>query len=430
MTRERLPLGVYALTLTIFCLGTSEFMIAGLLPQMAADLHTSIPAVGNLITAFAIGMLVGAPVMTLLTLRLPRRVTLLAASTVFGLAHLIPVFSHSYPVILGSRVLAAVAAATFWAVSAVTVVTLVRSDQIARGMAALLGGMTLANIAGVPLGTFLGNQFGWRATFLCLGVAALLATVVTRVAVPETGERTTDPLATVARRELRVIRKPRLLLALATIAAFQAAVFCTFSYLAPLLTDVSGLPESVVPAVLLGFGVGSFIGLNLGGRYADRNLLANVLISLVALAIALLVLRASASHSTLVIAAVVLFGITGLLDRLRDQRARLRARGRSTDHGLGVQRHRLQRRQRRRPVARRAGDHRGAGPDRTHLRVGGTVRAGLRAGLVLVAAGARTHPCDRVCAGDLRPGLSRSIFGTDHLAAVWRKAATAVSRSS
>ncbi|PWJ27189.1 DHA1 family chloramphenicol resistance protein-like MFS transporter [Branchiibius hedensis] len=311
MTRERLPLGVYALTLTIFCLGTSEFMIAGLLPQMAADLHTSIPAVGNLISAFAIGMLVGAPVMTLLTLRLPRRVTLLAASTVFGLAHLIPVFSHSYPVILGSRVLAAVAAATFWAVSAVTVVTLVRSDQIARGMAALLGGMTLANIAGVPLGTFLGNQFGWRATFLCIGIAALLATIVTRIAVPETGEHTTDSLATVAKRELRVIRKPRLLLALATIAAFQAAVFCTFSYLAPLLTDVSGLPESVVPAVLLGFGVGSFIGLNLGGRYADRNLLANVLISLVALAVSLLVLRASASHSTLVVAAVVLFGITG-----------------------------------------------------------------------------------------------------------------------
>lgn len=311
MTRERLPLGVYALTMTIFCLGTSEFMIAGLLPQMAADLHTRIPAVGNLISAFAIGMLVGAPVMTLLTLRLPRRVTLLASSTVFALAHLIPVFSHSYGVILGSRVLAAVAAATFWAVSAVTVVTLVRADQIARGMAALLGGMTLANIAGVPLGTWLGNQFGWRTTFLCIGVAALLATAVTRFAVPETSLPTADSLRTVARRELGVVRKPKLLLALATIAAFQGAVFCTFSYLAPLLTDVSGLPESVVPAVLLSFGVGSFIGLNLGGRYADRNLLGNVLISLVALAVSLVVLRIAATSPAGVVAAVVLFGIAG-----------------------------------------------------------------------------------------------------------------------
>lgn len=311
MNRSRLPWGVYALTLTIFCLGTSEFMIAGLLPQMATDLRSTIPAVGNLISAFAIGMLVGAPVMTLLTLRLPRRVTLLAASTVFALAHLVPVLSHSYPVILGSRVLAAVAAATFWAVSSVTVVTLVRSDQLARGMAALLGGMTLANIAGVPLGTWLGNQFGWRTAFLCIAVAALLATAVTRFAVPETASPTVESLPAVARRELGVARKPTLLLALATIAAFQAAVFCTFSYLAPMLTDVSGIPESAVPAVLLAFGIGSFIGLNLGGRYADRNLLANVLISLVALGASLAILRIATVSPTAVVAAVVLFGIAG-----------------------------------------------------------------------------------------------------------------------
>lgn len=310
-TSSRLPAPVYVLALTVFCLGTSEFMIAGLLPDIASDLDVSVPAVGGLITAFAVGMLVGAPVMALLTLRLPRRVTLVAAALVFAAVHLVVLLTDSYTVILASRVVAAVACATFWAVGGVTVVSLAPSGSTARGLAVLVGGLTLSNIVGVPLGTWVGDQLGWRAAFVGVSAVTLAATLGTLLSVPETRAVVPGSLRSLAAREVRAMRNPRLGLALATTAAFQAAVFCCFSYLAPLLTGVSGLPAHLVPGVLLGFGVGSFVGITLGGRYADRNLMGNIFVSLGALALSLVALAAVSASTVGTVVAVVLFGLTG-----------------------------------------------------------------------------------------------------------------------
>lgn len=304
----RLPASVYVLALTVFCLGTSEFMLAGLLPPIASDLAVSIPQAGLLISGFALGMMLGAPVMALLTLRLPRKVTLIGAASVFAAAHVLSATAGSFGVLMLSRVVSAVACATFWAVAAVTVVALVPAAMTARGVAVLLAGLSIANIIGVPLGTFVGEHLGWRGAFLAIGALTVLATLVTLWKVPETADRShTRSTREVLRAEVAGLRGRRLWVALGTTAAFQAAVFGTFSYLAPLLTDVSGLPSAAVPLVLLAFGVGSFIGLTVGGRFADGHLLGNVAVSLVltAASLGLLVL---VSGSAVVVVVVFLFG--------------------------------------------------------------------------------------------------------------------------
>ncbi|MHA3704016.1 MFS transporter [Jatrophihabitans sp. YIM 134969] len=265
---------------------------------------------GLLISGFALGMLVGAPVMSMLTLRLPRKVTLVGAAAVFAAAHVLSATAGSFGVLMLSRVIAAVACATFWAVAAVTVVALVDASVTARGMAALLGGLSLANIAGVPLGTWVGEHVGWRGAFLAVGALTVLATVATIWKVPETADRSrTRSTREVLRAEVDGLRGRRLWVALATTAAFQAAVFGTFSYLAPLLTDNAGLSSGLVPLVLLVFGVGSFLGLNVGARFADRHLLGNVAVSLV-LTAASLGLLLLVSGGVLVVVAVFLFGAT------------------------------------------------------------------------------------------------------------------------
>lgn len=306
----RLPLPVYVLALGILCLGTSEFMLAGLLPQVADGLGVTVPRAGLLITGFAVGMMLGAPLMTLATLRLPRRATLLGATAVFALAHVAPFAVDGYASQLTGRVVAAVACATYWAVAAVIATRLAGPELTARTMAVLVGGLTLANVVGVPAGTWIGNAAGWRAAFVAVATATAGVGLLLWVFVPRrlADERPTTPTRELLRRETRAFRDRRLWLALATTATFQAAVFCCFSYLAPLLTDVAGLPGGRVPLVLLLFGAGTLIGVTIGGRYADRDMLANVLLSLAAMVATLLLLLATSASGVGATIAVMLFG--------------------------------------------------------------------------------------------------------------------------
>lgn len=308
---QRLPLAVHALALGIFCLGTSEFMLAGLLPQVANGLDVSLSNAGLLISAFAVGMMVGAPVMAIATLRLPRRATLLGAAFVFGLAHLAPFAVDGYAAQVSGRVVAAVACATYWAVAAVIATRIAGPERTARAMAVLVGGLTLANVVGVPAGTWIGGTFGWQAAFVAVAVATAGVMVLLRSLIPVLPDaRTALPMRELVRSETRVFRDRRLWLALATTASFQAAVFCAFSYLAPLLTGVAALPGAYVPLVLLLFGVGTFVGVTIGGRYADRDMLANVMISLAAMVLALLILAALAGSRVGAVIAVFVLGAT------------------------------------------------------------------------------------------------------------------------
>ncbi|MGW2848928.1 MFS transporter, partial [Streptomyces sp. NPDC001274] len=164
-----MPLAVYILGLSVFALGTSEFMLSGLLPPIADDMNVSIPRAGLLISAFAIGMVIGAPLLAVATLRLPRRTTLITLITVFGLGQVAGALAPTYEVLFASRVVSAFACAGFWAVGAAVAIAMVPVNARARAMAVMIGGLSIANVLGVPLGAFLGENLGWRSAFWAVG---------------------------------------------------------------------------------------------------------------------------------------------------------------------------------------------------------------------------------------------------------------------
>ncbi|MFF2022907.1 Cmx/CmrA family chloramphenicol efflux MFS transporter [Streptomyces sp. NPDC058171] len=279
-----MPLAVYILGLSVFALGTSEFMLSGLLPPIARDMDVTIPQAGLLISAFAVGMVVGAPLLAIATLRLPRKATLLALLTTFGLGQVAGALAPNYEVLFASRVVSALACAGFWALGASVAIAMVPVTARARALAVMLGGLSIANVLGVPAGAFLGEHLGWRSAFWAVGAASALAlvgvlTLIPRIPVPAEAPK--------LRRELRIYRDRQVWLAVAVTALAAGGVFCTFSYLAPLLTDVAGLSEGWVPTVLGLFGLGALIGTWLGGRFADAHLFG-VLLSGTAASTALL----------------------------------------------------------------------------------------------------------------------------------------------
>ncbi len=266
---SRMPLAVYVLGLSVFALGTSEFMLSGLLPPIADDMGVSIPQAGLLISAFAVGMVVGAPLLAVTTLRLPRRMTLLALLAVFGLGQVVAALAPSYAVLFASRVVSALACAGFWAVGASVAIAMVPVNARARAMGVMIGGLSIANVIGVPAGTFLGENLGWRSAFWTVGAASGVAFIGVLTLIPPIPRPATMPQL---RHEVRIYRDRQVWLSVAIIALSGGAVFCLFSYLAPLLTDVAGLDDGWVPTVLALFGVGALIGTTVGGRIADAHL--------------------------------------------------------------------------------------------------------------------------------------------------------------
>ena len=310
-TKDRVPPVVMLLAAVIFAFGTSEFMIAGLLENIAGELHVSLSAAGLLVTGFAVGMTIGAPAMAIATLRLPIRTTMIGATAIFALAHVMGAMAPDYAILMTSRVIAAVACGAFWAVAAVHTARVAPPAVVARSLAALIGGLSLANVIGVPGGAWLGTLFGWRSAFWALAAISALAAVLLARAVKVKPEPNKKPIGALLRAELKAFRGPRLWISLSVTAAFQAAVFAAFSYFGPLLTQVSGVPSQWVPAVLMGFGVGAFLGVTIGGRLADRNLFGNMIGSLIALSLSLVLLALVASVAWAAIVAIVLVGLSG-----------------------------------------------------------------------------------------------------------------------
>lgn len=298
-----MPLAVFVLGLSVFALGTSEFMITGLLPGMAADLGVGIPDTGLLISAFAIGMVVGAPLLAIATLRLPRRATMLAMLVVFVVAHVVGALAPGYGLLFATRVVAALACAGFWAVAAATTISLVPAERRGRALAVLVGGLTVANIAGVPAGTFLGQHAGWRTAFWAVAAVTLLSVAGVRALVPDT--RTAD--APSVRGELQLYRRGRVWLALGVIALYQAMIFAAFSYFAPLLTETDGLPSSWVPGVLALFGIGALAGITVGGRLADVRPFTTLYTS-IGVALAALAVLALTTDTVAAVITVLVFG--------------------------------------------------------------------------------------------------------------------------
>lgn len=309
----RLPSVVYVLGAGSF-MSTTEFMIAGLLPEVAGDLDVDIGRAGLLVTAFAVGMIIGPPVMALATVRMPARATLIGVLAVFALGHVVGAVSDSFTVVTASRVVTALATGTFWAVGAVMATRVAGPGASARALAVMSGGLSLAVVAGVPLGTFAGQVTGWRGSFWMLAVLAAVAIVAVAKSAPaedgKLGARAS--LRAELSSEVAAVRPWRMWVVLGVIALAQAGFLGAYSYISPLLTDRAGIASALVPLVLVGFGIGALGGTALGGRLGDRFPLPVIAAAITATAALLLVLAVTASHSLIVVVVVVLLGATGL----------------------------------------------------------------------------------------------------------------------
>ena len=300
-----MPLALYALTAGAFGIGVTEFVIMGLLLEVGADFGVSIAAAGLLISGYALGVVVGAPVLTVLTARWPRKTVLLALMAIFIIGNAACALAPSYGFLMAARVLTALAHGTFFGVGSVVATGLVASDRKASAIAVMFTGLTVANILGVPLGTWIGQQFGWRATFAAVTLVGLAAFAVIALFVPK-DNRPTD--AEDWRADLAAILRAPVLLGLVTTVLGYAGVFAVFTYIAPMLTRISGFNEAAVSPILLVFGGGLVVGNLVGGRLGDRGVLAAVFGTLTALA---LVLAAMTPGLGSPIAAVLLTGLLG-----------------------------------------------------------------------------------------------------------------------
>lgn len=301
-----MPFAVYALGLAVFAQGTSEFMLSGLISDIAADLHVSIPAAGLLTSAFAIGMIVGAPLMALFSRNWPRRRALVFFLCVFSAVHVIGALTPGYGLLLATRIVGALANAGFWAVALVTAVSMVGPEARARATSVVVGGVTIACVAGVPAGAALGGHWGWRSAFWAVALVSVPAVLVIARAVPAGRPKSTPAPAGV---ELRTLTRPRLLLTLLTSALVQGATFCAFSYVEPLATHVTGLTAAWVPGLLALFGLGSFIGVTAAGRLVDARPVAFTAFGLVALVVGWAVFALTAGSPFATVALVLVQGM-------------------------------------------------------------------------------------------------------------------------
>jgi predicted MFS family arabinose efflux permease len=305
----RLPVVVYVLALGTFLMIATEFVVAGLLPEIAGDLRVSVARAGLLITIFAVGMIVGAPLMALATRRMPQRLTLMLALGVFTLGHVVVALGSSFALLLAARFLTAVAAGAFWSVATVVAARAAGPAASARAQGLVGAGGMLANVVGVPLGAIAGQLTGWRGPFWALAALAVAAVGLIARHVPNDGP---DAQLVSIRSELSALRSGRLWLTLAACAATTGGVLSTYSYLAPLLTDRAGIAAGLVPLVLGGFGVGALAGSVLGGRFGDLRPHATTIAAPAVTTVILLAICLLSAHAVPTVALIVLLGVFGL----------------------------------------------------------------------------------------------------------------------
>lgn len=267
---SRLPAGVYLLGFCLFAMGSAEFLLAGVLPAVATDLEVSLPSAGYLLTAFALGVVLGGPPFAVLSARWPRRTALITTQGVFAASIAVGLLGD-YPALLVSRAIAGVAYAGFFAVATVTAISLVTPDRNARASGVVVSGLSVAMVAGGPAGTLLSHFTEWRGGFWAIVALTVVGIVGCWQVIPATdagGESTAESKVS---RELAIIRSPRLWVIWVTTILTTSAYMITYNYLAAMLADLTLLPEAWIPAVLALFGIGAFIGISVGGRISDRR---------------------------------------------------------------------------------------------------------------------------------------------------------------
>jgi DHA1 family inner membrane transport protein len=276
-----MPLALIALAIASFCIGTTEFVIMGLLPDVARDLGVTIPAAGLLVTGYALGVVFGAPIVAAATIHLPRKPALIGMVGMFVLGNVLCALAPNYLVLMLARVVTAFCHGSFFGIGSVVAADLVAPNKRAQAIALMFGGLTLANVLGVPFGTALGNAFGWRATFWAVAVIGLIAALAIALWLPANIAMKPADL----RGEMRVLRQPQVLLAMAISVLASASLFSVYTYITPLLETVTKFTPQVVTYALLVFGAGLTVGNFIGGRLADWKLMPSLLAIMAVLAI-------------------------------------------------------------------------------------------------------------------------------------------------
>jgi DHA1 family inner membrane transport protein len=275
-----MPIAVFALALAAFCIGSTEFIVSGILLSVSHDLAVSIPTAGLLVTGYAAGVAVGGPLLGLLMTRIPLKPAILGVMVIFAIGQLLCALAPNYSLLLGARLVSACGHGVFFGVASVAVSQLVPAERRGAALSLFVGGITVANILGLPGGTAIGNAFGWRVSFLCIAALAVLSVLAVFLALPAAtkGEQQADaPLALQARQLLH----QEVFLTYIAIAVIMVGQLAFGTFQVAILTTVTGIADGLVPYYLLAGGAGAVIGIWLGGKGADWNIDATIMLVVV-----------------------------------------------------------------------------------------------------------------------------------------------------
>ncbi|MBY6345880.1 MFS transporter [Providencia rettgeri] len=301
-----MPIALLALTISAFAIGTTEFVIVGLLPTIAADLNVSLPSAGLLVSLYALGVAVGAPVLTALTGKVPRKALMLGLMALFTLGNLVAWQAPGYESLIVARILTGLAHGVFFSIGSTIAASLVPKEKAASAIAIMFTGLTVALVTGVPPGTFLGQQYGWRITFLAVAALGVIAFLGTLLFVPK---NVVHNKPATLRQQISVFAQPRLLLVYAMTAVGYGGSFTAFTFLAPMLEQITGFSSHAVGGVMLAYGVSVAIGNLWGGKLADqRGPIPALKLIFLLLAVVLLVLSFTATNRWLMLATVLAWG--------------------------------------------------------------------------------------------------------------------------
>jgi DHA1 family inner membrane transport protein len=301
-----MPIALLALTISAFAIGTTEFVIVGLIPTIAADLGVSLPSAGLLVSLYALGVAVGAPVLTALTGKVPRKALLLGLMALFTVGNLVAWQAPGYESLIVARILTGLAHGVFFSIGSIIAASVVPKEKAASAIAIMFTGLTVALVTGVPLGTFIGQHFGWRATFLAVAALGVIAFIGSLIFVPKNVHHSKP--ATIC-QQLSVLAQPRLLLVYAMTAVGYGGSFIAFTFLAPILEQITGFSAGAVGGVMLAYGVSVAVGNLWGGKLADpRGPIPALKLIFALLAVVLLVLTFTAPNRWLMLATVLAWG--------------------------------------------------------------------------------------------------------------------------
>lgn len=301
------PVAIWMLAIGAFAIGMSEFVIMGLLPNIARDFDVTVSQAGQLITGYALGVAIGGPILVMLTIKWNRKYLLLVLMGIFILGNIAVSLSPNYGLMMTSRIITSLAHGSFFGIGSILAASMVNPEKRASAMALMFMGLSLSNILGVPFGTLVGQNFGWQMTFIIISIIGVLALIGIIIFVPMRRETVKSSVL----KELKILKEKRLWLTLAVTLFGFSSVFAYFTYISSTLTDVSHVPENLISYLLIIFGVGVTLGNIVGGKLADWNLNKALKIIFVVFILYFILLYFVQTSGILIVAGIFFFGLIG-----------------------------------------------------------------------------------------------------------------------